>query len=43
MKTPAKKMLALTQKVRTRIAKGLVTLTALGTPKKVECVRASFH
>jgi hypothetical protein len=44
MKIPAKKMSALTpQKVRARILKRLVTLTALGTPKKVERFRASFH
>jgi hypothetical protein len=43
MKTPAINMYALIfQKVRARILKGLVTLTALGTPKKVECCLANF-
>ena len=43
MKTPAKKMPTLIPpKMRAGILKRLVTLTALGAPKKVERVRASF-
>jgi hypothetical protein len=44
MKKPAKKMPTLIgQTMRASILKRLVTLTALGTPKKVERFRASFH